>query len=1805
MATRNQVLIDIIGKYSNQGALQKFNADVGRSINNYKGLVGQVTNLNRTINIFGATIRQVGQGLQNLGTTMTAFVSLPVGAVLAAATGGLLEFDEQLIEIRKNAGLTFAVLDQVKDGLVALSRETPTALTGLGEIAAIAGRAGIADPGNILGFVKVIDQLSVATTLSVEESAKSIARLANIFYKPTESAKTYIEFLNSVGSAINELGQNIVGSEKEIVSATLRMAPSAAALNIPIQSVLGIAAALVETNTSAERTGTQANRALSELAANSVNIAKALGLNVEAFRDMIDSNPVEAFLATAEAIGSIESPTLRAMASEQLFGQIGGKVVNVLGELTEEGGKVYKTIALSNKAFEEGVSLQIEFERSLDAVSSQLKLVRNNLNVMAVSIGDVLLPIVSKLLSFAVPIIRMMADAFDKLDDRVKLAAVGFLLLAAVIGPLLFAVGSMMFSVGIITTGLTTAVAGLFGVIAAPIRFAAAIFGMITPMRAVIVVLGVLVGAMAVFSGSIPEILNQIASYVSAMYTWGASLFVSFADGMRSAMSGVVSIITQMLSFIAQFFESHSPPKAGPLKDMNKWGASVAQSFVDGFSKARMGSVLKFGGLIASSLETALRSVSGTSADVFNSIKNLVSSASTALGNKQGLEDEAVDSKTLKAMESVANAVMGIMQSGQAASEAIDGMRDSLGPFVDDFLYLIDAQKRYNSALEDLNKIREEQKSLDSNLQKEIERISALSGITAAERAAMIRAARMRKNARDKELEEQEKSAEAQVDATKKQVDEQESLISSLVDALKSSTAKKESESDLIDVGGFDVGKIGLSLQSARDELDKLFSGANEEGGRFTVMMAEADKVIRAFITGFKGDSIGSIADLFGEGGNGEIGPIGKAFLFGRKIKEEFDKVEGYYDQALVKAEEFKSNWNRIMSGQFDEVFGPGAEERITKVAKAIGITAAAILGLKFGVPLIGAVAGTIEWLAGVAATIGSEGILVGLFGAAGPVLGTMAAIVAALVLLYVGLKNMKPVMVPVTDGFALLAFWGSKITEWFKGGFAAGFAAMGGDMDRLGESLAVIWGAIKILGGVIAWVLMFVLELVVNVLGGVATVIAGTIGFIFGFLSAALDWVFAGIVFVGNALVSIWPYVVAVWSASIDFLARVWGGFVGWLAMIWDTFVTAFSDTLGAFKFDYGFLTEPWEALKQLWANLLPVLSLVWLVIQSVLLTAAGLLGGLFYVIWEGLKLIWAEVLVPLFSVLGGFITWVFKVIVSVVGMLLGFLATIVMAFLTVAGKVFTAIVNFFSWIVESIVGEWKNLEILGVMFEALRDMIFQVLDDLSGGMLTRMGGALDGLKGLFKKSGKDSSKSMSDGFEDGDPIGAMVSGVKSKVEASNTDETGGLFGFMKGLGSSSGLGFSQSLGSSDIQGVKTFAESVNGAMTTQGPLNNLPAWGSGQSGDFLSSLSSGEMSGIGGFNQSIADMMKGAPLSSVGEWGGTTSKGFVLRLSSADKAPVGLFAQGLSDNITTSPLSNLGSWGQSASGGLISGLSSADTAQVSEFAESIVKLLTDGIMSAVQRSTNRLIEVADAVAEIVANGFAMSTTSANGYMEAILSSSGLWVVRKAASLKSLGSMIAANILTGIQDTIINNMGMFDVISDTFASWKNLFFSGTNQIIDTAKYVGETIAQAIANAIASSFGEAMTSVASIGLIANGLAMALYTLAGQVRGAVGEGGRVYKAGYSLGLAIADAIGAGVNIGSIVAPGRSGDRLSLDTPVYDSGLSGGYDFVQNINLTITGDVIVDNEKRTKDLVTRVAYELGKNASTRHRMGGSSA
>ena len=150
------------------------------SANAYKGLVGQVTNLNKFVNIFGASIRQLGQGLQNFGTTVTAFISLPVGLVMRGWTKVVFSLDDSLIAIRRSAGLSAEELDRVRKGLVEMSKTTPTPLEDLAAIGEDVAKSGADSSGAILAFVDVIDKLTVATDLLPAESSKALLKVIKI-----------------------------------------------------------------------------------------------------------------------------------------------------------------------------------------------------------------------------------------------------------------------------------------------------------------------------------------------------------------------------------------------------------------------------------------------------------------------------------------------------------------------------------------------------------------------------------------------------------------------------------------------------------------------------------------------------------------------------------------------------------------------------------------------------------------------------------------------------------------------------------------------------------------------------------------------------------------------------------------------------------------------------------------------------------------------------------------------------------------------------------------------------------------------------------------------------------------------------------------------------------------------------------------------------------------------------------------------------------------------------------------------------------------------------------------------------------------------------------------------------------------------------------------------------------------------------------------------------------------------------------------------------------------------------------------
>jgi len=1044
------------------------------SVNAYKGLVGQVASMNKYMNVFGATIRQVGQGMQNLGTTVTAFISIPVGLVLRGWSNAVFAFDDSLISIRRNAGLTTESLDELRQGLVEMSKSTPTSLKDLAAIAEDVSKSGASDPSTILAFVGVIDQLSVATDLNSQQSSKGLLKIINLFHRAGEEASDLYDFAVKVGSAINSVGQNIVGSESEIISFLLRMAPAAVAAKIDIADLIGLAGTLVEISSSPEASGTRGARAITQMAVNSKELAKSLGLTTDEFISLNDNDPVAMFLSVVDAISKVESVTKRQILAQQLFGQIGAKTANALAAVSEEEGKLYENIAIANKAFSEGTSLQIEFELAMNSVSKQAALLKNNFNVIAITLGEAVLPALTQIITYAVPAVRILADTFAIMSNNTKLVAVGIGLLMIALGPLLFAFGSLLFSVGIITTGMSTLVVALLSVTALPLKLAGALLSILSPARLVIGAIVGITAALIAFQGDLGAAGAYISTFVSNMLIWGGNAATSFANGFASVSAKVAAVINGFLESIAIFFRSNSPPVAGPLKNIAKWGKNVAQSYVDAFAGAGMSPVLKFAGVIAASLESAVRGLSSSGLDIFGTISSLISSAAGAIGGDLGEKDGVLSSRVNSAVEAIAGAIKGMLNFGSVSGDTFDKIRASVGPFADDFIALIGHQKDYNKAVEDLTSIRTEQDSLNSVLQDEINAISARTDLTVAEKSALIRAARLKKNIRERELEEQEKAAQEAVKIAKDSADDQETIVRALISAINTANkGKKDEEDDLtLPVTG-GPSAIRAEIASSESGLDSTIGNVNT----FFDKLSEAEKKVRSFWAGLSGEDF----DFENMGGDNAVENFA-AFLAGENLKTSLDELREGFDEAKESITGFFDKIKELKSDGPLAILTPEQLESLEKAGTALAILGVAFAALKISPVFLES--------------------MVALDTAVGLLLGPVGLIAIGLGLLAIGLATLEPRWAPVATGVELVAFWIGKIQEAFTAGFLGSLDKMGVSADEVKDA----WDELKAVLGPISDFLKDVLwvsvEGLVTILGFWGTALAAILGTALGFLA-------------------------------------------------------------------------------------------------------------------------------------------------------------------------------------------------------------------------------------------------------------------------------------------------------------------------------------------------------------------------------------------------------------------------------------------------------------------------------------------------------------------------------------------------------------------------------------------------------------------------------------------------------------------------------------------------------------------------------
>lgn len=316
---------------------------------------------------------------------------------IAKATDAYLEYDEALTDAMKTTNLS-------KEDITALSErlkkiDTKTAQNELLALVRAGGKLGVEGADNLLGFTRAADKINVALSDDLggnaEAAITAIGKMTDIFNLQEEFGIE--KAMLKVGSAINELGMASTANEGYIVDFSKRLAGIAPNADISIDKVLGMAATLDKYGQQAETASTAIGQTIMAMFKRTETFAGIAKMPLQEFADLLNKDVNEALLRVLDGMndGGGLSSVVAAMDEMHLNGQ---RASTILGTLSKNVNELRSQQHLANQAFEEGISLDNEFETKNTSLTAQMEKRKKVILENVVAIGQQLMPVLNKVM---------------------------------------------------------------------------------------------------------------------------------------------------------------------------------------------------------------------------------------------------------------------------------------------------------------------------------------------------------------------------------------------------------------------------------------------------------------------------------------------------------------------------------------------------------------------------------------------------------------------------------------------------------------------------------------------------------------------------------------------------------------------------------------------------------------------------------------------------------------------------------------------------------------------------------------------------------------------------------------------------------------------------------------------------------------------------------------------------------------------------------------------------------------------------------------------------------------------------------------------------------------------------------------------------------------------------------------------------------------------------------------------------------------------------------------------------------------
>lgn len=400
-----------------------------------------------SIDQFGNKAKEAGEKANNALDMLAAQVAYQtikkgfdeIRQAITECIDASIEFESAMAGVAKTTDLTDDELAAMGDALQEMSTRIPTAASDLAAITEAAGQLGI-QKENLLDFTEVMANLGVATNLSAEEAASSLAKFANV-------VKMDADNYDRLGSVIVALGNNFATTERDIVSMATRIASTGAIIELSEPQIMAIATALSSVGIEAEAGGSaiskllknmevsaksygtanetiretgytlrelelladQDSKGFKELAGslgmtsgelkNFMNQKKTLeqfadvaGMTAEAFIDLWGRDAVQALDAFIGGLNDTDRTGQSAVQTLNDMGLTEIRLSNAVLSLASNGHILTDSVELANQAWDENNALAKEAETRYATTESKMQLLDNSVQALKASIGDQLTP---------------------------------------------------------------------------------------------------------------------------------------------------------------------------------------------------------------------------------------------------------------------------------------------------------------------------------------------------------------------------------------------------------------------------------------------------------------------------------------------------------------------------------------------------------------------------------------------------------------------------------------------------------------------------------------------------------------------------------------------------------------------------------------------------------------------------------------------------------------------------------------------------------------------------------------------------------------------------------------------------------------------------------------------------------------------------------------------------------------------------------------------------------------------------------------------------------------------------------------------------------------------------------------------------------------------------------------------------------------------------------------------------------------------------------------------------------------------